>query len=190
MLAPTPSQTPANPATPVEKPKTASEAIAQGYKQEIKPVNPAQNAPLTTEIGREAKLGQLPTVQQAQNQAEQDRINTSNLKSQSGQQLWSNLESISGANSSLLNDRNAFNKAFGYDGKDVSEKALVDAFWKSKRLDANSIYNSLATGTTIPNESKNTPAFSDALIRHQDTTRFENLNPYQLSKVINTELIP
>ena len=70
------------------------------------------NAPLTTEIGREAKLGQLPTVQQAQNQAEQDRINTSNLKSQSGQQLWSNLETISGANSSLLNDRNAFNKAF------------------------------------------------------------------------------
>ena len=148
------------------------------------------NAPLTTEIGREAKLGQLPTVQQAQNQAEQDRINTSNLKSQSGQQLWSNLESISGANSSLLNDRNAFNKAFGYDGKDVSEKALVDAFWKSKRLDANSIYGAISTGATIPNESKNTPAFTDALIRHQDTTRFENLNPYQLSKVINSELIP
>ena len=145
---------------------------------------------MTTEIGREAKLGQLPTVQQAQNQAEQDRINTSNLKSQSGQQLWSNLETISGANSSLLNDRNAFNKAFGYDGKDVSEKALVDAFWKSKRLDANSIYGAISTGATIPNESKNTPAFTDALIRHQDTTRFENLNPYQLSKVINSELIP
>ena len=176
--------------TPTVKPASASQAITQGFKQEIKPVDVTKNAPLTTEIGREAKLGQLPTVQQAQNQAEQDRINTSNLKSQSGNQLWSNLESISGANSSLLNDRNAFNKAFGYDGKDVSEKALVDAFWKSKRLDANSIYNSLATGTTIPNESKNTPAFSDALIRHQDTTRFENLNPYQLSKVINTELIP
>ena len=175
--------------TPTVKPASASQAIAQGFKQEIKPVV-AKAQPLTTEIGREAKLGQLPTVQQAQNQAEQDRINTSNLKSQSGQQLWSNLETISGANQSLLNDRNAFNKAFGYDGKDVSEKALVDAFWKSKRLDANSIYNSLATGTTIPNESKNTPAFTDALIRHQDTTRFENLNPYQLSKVINTELIP
>ena len=174
----------------IPKPASASQAIAQGFKQEIKPVAKGANAPLTTEIGREAKLGQLPTVQQAQNQAEQDRINTSNLKSQSGQQLWSNLETISGANSSLLNDRNAFNKAFGYDGKDVSEKALVDAFWKSKRLDANSIYSSLATGTTIPNESKNTPAFTDALIRHQDTTRFENLNPYQLSKVINTELIP
>ena len=89
-----------------------------------------------------------------------------------------------------MNDRNAFNKAFGYDNKDVSEKALVDAFWKSKRLDANGIYNSLATGATIPKESKNTPAFTDALIRHQDTTRFENLNPYQLSKVINSELIP
>ena len=190
VLAPTPAQTPANPATPVEKPKTASEAIAQGYKQEIKPVAKGVNAPLTTEIGREAKLGQLPTVQQAQNQAEQDRINTQNLKSASGQQLWSNLETISGANSSLLNDRNAFNKAFGYDGKDVSEKALVDAFWKSKRLDANSIYGAISTGATIPNESKNTPAFHDALIRHQDTTRFENLNPYLLSKVIWTELIP
>lgn len=176
--------------TPTVKPASASQAIAQGFKQEIKPVAKGVNAPLTTEIGREAKLGQLPTVQQAQNQAEQDRINTANLKSASGQQLWSNLETISGANQSLLNDRNAFNKAFWYDGKDVSEKALVDAFWKSKRLDANSIYNSLATGTTIPNESKNTPAFTDALIRHQDTTRFENLNPYQLSKVINTELIP
>ena len=182
-----PTVTPPQPTTTV-KPASASQAIAQGFKQEIKPV--AKNAPLTTEIGREAKLGQLPTVQQAQNQAEQDRINTSNLKSQSGNQLWSNLETISSANQSLLNDRNAFNKAFWYDGKDVSEKALVDAFWKSKRLDANSIYSSLATGTTIPNESKNTPAFTDALIRHQDTTRFENLNPYQLSKVINTELIP
>ena len=177
-------------ATTTVKPASASQAIAQGFKQEIKPVAKGANAPLTTEIGREAKLGQLPTVQQAQNQAEQDRINTSNLKSQSGQQLWSNLETISSANSSLLNDRNAFNKAFGYDGKDVSEKALVDAFWKSKRLDANSIYGAISTGATIPNESKNTPAFSDALIRHQDTTRFENLNPYQLSKVINTELIP
>lgn len=173
----------------IPKPATAKEAITQGFKQEIKPVV-TKAQPLTTEIGREAKLGQLPTVQQAQNQAEQDRINTSNLKSQSGQQLWSNLETISGTNSSLLNDRKAFDQAFWYDGKDVSEKALVDAFWKSKRLDANSIYGAISTGATIPNESKNTPAFSDALIRHQDTTRFENLNPYQLSKVINSELIP
>lgn len=189
VLGEKPTVAPTQP-TPTVKPASASQAIATGFKQEVKPVNPAKNAPLTTEIGREAKLGQLPTVQQAQNQAEQDRINTQNLKSASGQQLWSNLETISGANQSLLNDRKAFDQAFGYDNKDVSEKALVDAFWKSKRLDANSIYNSLATGATIPNESKNTPAFTDALIRHQDTTRFENLNPYQLSKVINTELIP
>ena len=53
-----------------------------------------------------------------------------------------------------MNDRKAFDQAFGYDNKDVSEKAHVDAFWKSKRLDANSIYNSLATGATIPKESK------------------------------------
>jgi len=72
----------------------------------------------------------------------------------------------------------------------VSEKALVDAFWKAKRPDQNSIYNAIATGATVPTDAKNTPAFTDALIRHQDTTRFENLNPYQLSKVINTELIP
>ena len=189
VLGEKPTVAPTHP-TPTVKPASASQAIAQGFKQEIKPINPAQNAPLTTEIGREAKLGQLPIVQQAQNQAEQDKINTANLKSQSGQQLWSNLETISGANQSLLNDRKAFDQAFGYDNKDVSEKALVDAFWKSKRLDANSIYNSLATGATIPKESKNTPAFTDALIRHQDTTRFENLNPYQLSKIINSELIP
>lgn len=189
VLGEKPTVAPTQP-TPTVKPASASQAIAQGFKQEIKPVAKGANAPLTTEIGREAKLGQLPTVQQAQNQAEQDKINTANLKSQSGQQLWSNLESISGANQSLLNDRKAFDQAFGYDNKDVSEKALVDAFWKSKRLDTNSIYNSLATGAIIPKESKNTPAFTDALIRHQDTTRFENLNPYQLSKVINTELIP
>lgn len=189
VLGEKPTVAPTQP-TPTVKPASASQAIAQGFKQEIKPVAKGANAPLTTEIGREAKLGQLPTVQQAQNQAEQDKINTANLKSQSGQQLWSNLETISGANQSLLNDRKAFDQAFGYDNKDVSEKALVDAFWKSKRLDANGIYNSLATGATIPKESKNTPAFTDALIRHQDTTRFENLNPYQLSKVINSELIP
>ena len=50
--------------TPTVKPATAKEAITQGFKQEIKPVDVTKNAPLTTEIGREAKLGQLPTVQQ------------------------------------------------------------------------------------------------------------------------------
>ena len=114
MLGEKPTVAPPQPtlATTTVKPATAKEAITQGFKQEIKPVDVTKNAPLTTEIGREAKLGQLPTVQQAQNQAEQDRINTSNLKSQSGQQLWSNLESISSTNQSLLNDRKAFDQAF------------------------------------------------------------------------------
>ena len=137
MLAPTPAQTPANPATPVEKPKTASEAIAQGYKQEIKPTPTGANAPLTTEIGREAKLGQLPNVQQTPNQIEQEKINTQNLKSASGQQLWSNLDTISKSNPELLNSRSAYDKAFGYQNKDYGERALVDAFWNAKKNDAN-----------------------------------------------------
>ena len=33
--------------------------------------------------------------------------------------------------------------------------------YSTKRLDANSIYNSPATGATIPKESKNTPAYRD-----------------------------
>ena len=70
VLGEKPTVAPTHP-TPTVKPASASQAIAQGFKQEIKPINPAQNAPLTTEIGREAKLGQLPIVQQAQNQAEQ-----------------------------------------------------------------------------------------------------------------------
>ena len=55
VLGEKPTVVPTQP-TPTVKPATAKEAIAQGYKQEIKPINPAQNAPLTTEIGREAKL--------------------------------------------------------------------------------------------------------------------------------------
>ncbi|RTL12206.1 MAG: hypothetical protein EKK56_07365 [Flavobacteriaceae bacterium] len=188
MLAPAPTPTPASPATP--KPKTASEAIAQGYKQEIKPVNPAQNAPLTTEIGREAKLGQLPNVQQTQNQIEQEKINTQNLKSASGQQLWSNLDTISKNNPSLLNSRSAYDKAFGYQNKDYGERALVDAYWNAKKNDANGLYSALATGQKLPDGASTTPAFHDALIRHQDITQFENLNPYLLSKKLGTELLP
>lgn len=41
---------------PVVKPATAKEAITTGFKQEIKPLNVAKDQPLTTEIGREAKL--------------------------------------------------------------------------------------------------------------------------------------
>lgn len=48
----------------------------------------------------------------------------------------------------------------------------------------------MATNSDIPATAKNSPSYTDALIRHQDTTRFENLNPYTLSKVIGTELIP
>ena len=89
VLGEKPTVAPTQP-TPTVKPATAKEAIAQGFKQEIKPVDVTKNAPLTTEIGREAKLWQLPNVQVAQNQAEQAQINTQNLKSSSGQQLWSN----------------------------------------------------------------------------------------------------
>ena len=101
VLGEKPTVAPTQP-TPTVKPASASQAIAQGFKQEIKPINPAQNAPLTTEIGREAKLWQLPNVQVAQNQAEQAQINTQNLKSSSGQQLWSNLDTISKNNPSTV----------------------------------------------------------------------------------------
>ena len=188
VLGEKPTVAPTQP-TPTVKPASASQAIAQGFKQEIKPINPAQNAPLTTEIGREAKLWQLPNVQVAQNQAEQAQINTQNLKSSSGQQLWSNLDTISKNNPSLLSSRDAYDKAFGYQGKDAGEKALVDAYWNAKKNDSNAIYNSLATGQKLPVGIK-WPALDDAIVRHQDTTRFENLNPYQLSKIINSELIP
>ena len=149
VLGEKPTVAPTQP-TPTVKPASASQAIAQGFKQEIKPVAKGANAPLTTEIGREAKLGQLPIVQQAQNQAEQDRINTQNLKSSSGQQLWSNLDTISKNNPSLLSSRDAYDKAFGYQGKDAGEKALVDAYWNAKKNDSNAIYNSLATGQKLP----------------------------------------
>ena len=85
-----------------------------------------------------------------QNQAEQDKINTQNLKSSSGQQLWSNLDTISKNNPSLLSSRDAYDKAFGYQGKDAGEKALVDAYWNAKKNDSNAIYNSLATGQKLP----------------------------------------
>ena len=55
VLGEKPTVAPTQP-TPTVKPATAKEAIAQGFKQEIKPVDVTKNAPLTTEIGREAKL--------------------------------------------------------------------------------------------------------------------------------------
>lgn len=182
--APIQPPTPATPAS--EKPKTASEAIAQGFKQELKPIQ----APLTTEIGREQRLGQLPVTTAGANIEEQNRINEQNLKNASGKQLWDNMNTISTGNSKLLTDRKAFDQAFGYEWKDAWEKALVDAFWKSKQPSTSDLYNALATNSDIPATAKNTPWYNDALLRHQDVTRFENLNPYTLSKVIGTELIP
>ena len=54
VLGEKPTVAPTQP-TPTVKPAGASQAIAQGFKQEIKPVAKGADAPLTTEIGREAE---------------------------------------------------------------------------------------------------------------------------------------
>ena len=110
--------------TPTVKPASASQAIAQGFKQGNKTSSKGAMLLSLLRLVVRQKLGQLPTVQQAQNQAEQDRINTANLKGsimtttleQSWDYFWCKSEPF-------LNDHKAFNKAFGYDNKDVSEKS-------------------------------------------------------------------
>jgi hypothetical protein len=69
-----------------------------------------------------------------------------NLKDDSGKQLWDNMASISASNPNLLQDRNAYNQAFGYDGKDAGEKAMVDSYWRSTRPKSEDIYRSLESG--------------------------------------------
>lgn len=101
------------------------------------------------------------------------------------------MEGISSTNANLLNNRRDFDEAFGYKAKDAGEKAMVDSFWRAKnKMDSKSLYNALETGETIPKESIKTPQFEDAVIRKQSVNKFENLTPFQLSKQLNTNLIP
>ena len=147
--------------------------------------------PLTTEIGREAReLGQLLPYNELKTRKQTIENQHCKPKSASGQQLWSNLETISGANQSLLNDRKAFNKAFGYDNKDVSEKALVDAFWKSKDSMLTVFTTHLLLVQLFQRNQRTLLHLLMLLSVTKTQLRFENLNPYQLSKVINSELIP
>ena len=107
---------------------------------------PAQTQPVTTEVGREQAFGQLAKQPEAQTRQAELKSVRENLKDDSGKQLWDNLKTISASNPNLLQDRNAYNQAFGYDGKDAGEKAMVDSYWRSTRPKSEDIYRSLEAG--------------------------------------------
>ena len=72
-----------------------------------------------------------------------------NFDSSAGREVEinSNLSRISGDNPALLQDRQAFDKAFGYATADEGKKALLDSFFESKKpaADENSLFGMLAT---------------------------------------------
>ena len=204
----TPATTP-TPATPTtEVPKTVMQSGVQvpnwNYGTSDAPVYASQSPqiqaqqpsaqptqPLTTEIGREQALGQLAAQPTDSTKVAQLKSVRQNLKDDSGQQLWSNLSTISESNPNLLTDRRAYDQAFGYSGKDSGEKAMVDSFWRARnKLDSNSIYQALETGAQVPREATKTSQFEDAVNRKAEVNKYENLNAYQLSKEINSSLIP
>ena len=204
----TPATTP-TPATPTtEVPKTVMQSGVQvpnwNYGTSDAPIYASQSPqiqaqqpsaqptqPLTTEIGREQALGQLAAQPTDSTKVAQLKSVRQNLKDDSGQQLWSNLSTISESNPNLLTDRRAYDQAFGYSGKDSGEKAMVDSFWRARnKLDSNSIYQALETGAQVPREATKTSQFEDAVNRKAEVNKYENLNAYQLSKEINSSLIP
>ena len=208
IATPTPAVTP-TPTTPTtEVPKTVMQSGVQmpnwNYGTSEAPVYASQSPqiqaqqpnaqptqPLTTEIGREQALGQLAVQPTDNTKVAQLKSVRQNLKDDSGQQLWSNLSTISESNPNLLTDRRAYDQAFGYNGKDVGEKAMVDSFWRARnKLDSNSIYQALETGAQVPREATKTSQFEDAINRKAEVNKYENLNAYQLSKEINSSLIP
>lgn len=173
-----------------DNPVYASQSLqAQTAAQPTQPTQITQ--PLTTEVGREQALWQLASQPTDSSKVAQLKSVRENLKDDSGQQLWSNLSTISESNPNLLTDRRAYDQAFGYNTKDSGEKAMVDSFWRARnKMDSNSIYNALETGAQVPREATKTSQFEDAVNRKAEVNKYENLNAYQLSKELNSSLIP
>ena len=188
--APAPVQAPAPQA--IQQPKwnygTADNPV---YAQtQTAPAQPQPTQPVTTEVGREQAFGQLAKQPEAQTRQAELKSVRENLKDDSGKQLWENMKTISATNPSLLQDRTAYNQAFGYDQKDAGEKAMVDSYWRSTRPKSEEIYQALANNQSVPERAIGTEEAQDAIERKSTLSKYESLNPYQLSKMIGTELLP
>lgn len=214
----TTAPTPSPKIDPITPPQTAREAIDSGYKQSVQapqPVQENQNTPtqtsiapttqvvasdkinplsksyqesISTEVGREKALWQLPNTNfTSQNPEQIKALDEQNKVSKSGEQLWKNMESISAMSPNLLGDRASFDMAFWYAGKDEGEKRMVDAYWQSKQpkpLTSEDIFATLQSGGQIGESEKKTEAYMSAMKRKQDLQRNMNMTGDQLSRSI------
>ena len=90
-----------------------------------------------------------------------------------------------------MNDRNAYNEAFGYSTADAGKKALLDSFWNSKQpvADETTLFGSILQNAPIDSKLKTTPEYQKALSRANNVRKFSSYSISQLATAIKEGIL-
>ncbi len=102
-------------------------------------------------------------------------------------EIQKNVTEITTANPALLKDRNAYNKAFGYDMADDGKRAMLDAGftgWQPIAMTADQTFQAIRAWQPIQNQ--NTNEYRSANARYNTFKRFSLMDPATLSTALNS----
>jgi hypothetical protein len=141
----------------------------------------------TTENVREQRYGTMQNAPVDATEQQMREIARNNARTASGQQMLTNLNEGFKNAPQLFADRDTFNKAYGYDTKDQSERQVLDAFWQSKQnMGEDEYYNMIASGQTVYNQSS--PAYQAAKKLYDSTKTYGSMSPSELANRMNTDI--
>jgi len=103
--------------------------------------------------------------------------------------IQKNVADITSTNPTLLKDRNAYNKAFGYETADQWKKALLDSAFQSgqpQTPNADMMFSSILAKAPVPDDQKTTTQYKIAQNRYLKANSYASMTPSQLSSDITS----
>jgi len=103
--------------------------------------------------------------------------------------IQKNVADITSTNPTLLKDRNAYNKAFGYETADQWKKALLDSAFQSgqpQTPNADIMFSSILMKAPVPDDQKTTTQYKIAQNRYLKANSYASMTPSQLSSDITS----
>lgn len=164
---------PVNPQTGLSQPQTS-----QPTQTPVTPTQPV--APVTAEVPKTEIASTAPKVE-----APIDYNTSAGRESE----IQKNVSELTKTNPNLLKDRNAYNKAFGYDTADQGKKAILDASftWSQPApVTASSLYNIIASKQEVPLEQRNSGAYRVANNRYQRVNQYVNMTPSEVNQAFTS----
>lgn len=103
--------------------------------------------------------------------------------------IQKNVADITSTNPTLLKDRTAYNKAFGYETADQWKKALLDSAFQSgqpQTPNADMMFSSILAKAPVPDDQKTTTQYKIAQNRYLKANSYASMTPSQLSSDITS----